>query len=404
MAKKVDKNAERVNRIYQHSKTDSRVQWEYINQKGYDFANDNQLTYDEKVALEEQGMPTFTINRIIPVVEMLNYYATASNPRCQAVGVEGSDSDVATVYSDIADYIWNNSAGDTLLSNAINDAVTKSLGYLLVTVDPDADRGMGEVIIQQPDPFDVFIDNKSRDILFRDAAYVLIRKILPKGHLIQQFPDSKRKIMAASSNTESYENYSEKAADIEQHEFQYKEMNSNNSIYSEKENELVEFFEMYEKEKIPYVNVFYKVPPDKKVIANIKKQAAKQTEDMRAEMMVAMKEKQVQMLEAVKQGKMLEERMQLELKKEMEMMENQLKSFAIEVENKLQEERIKKTYPNDWKIHLASRTHNSEIEIDSISENLFDIIIKAENNNQPKKELNQYLYNLYLEEWCMNTL
>lgn len=80
------------------------------------------------------------------------------------------------------------------------------------------------------------------------------------------------------------------------------------------------------------------------------------------------------------------------------------KIIKIDIENKLQEERIKKTYPNDWKIHLASRTHNSEIEIDSIPENLFDIIIKAENNNQPQNELNQYLYNLYLEEWCMNTL
>ena len=126
MAKRVDKTAERINRIYQHSKTDNRVQWEYINQKGFDFANDNQLTYAEKTALEEQGMPTFTINRIIPVVEMLNYYATASNPRWQAVGAEGSDTDVATVFSDIADYIWNNSNGDTLLSNAVNDSVTKS--------------------------------------------------------------------------------------------------------------------------------------------------------------------------------------------------------------------------------------------------------------------------------------
>ena len=92
-----------VNEIYQYSKTDSRIQWEYINQKGCDFANDNQLTADEKVALEEQGMPTFTINRIIPVVEMLNYYATAQTPRWQAVGAEGSDSDVATVFADIAD-------------------------------------------------------------------------------------------------------------------------------------------------------------------------------------------------------------------------------------------------------------------------------------------------------------
>ena len=225
MAKRKDKMAERVQEVFQYSKTDNRVQWEYINQKGCDFANDNQLSYDEKVALQEQGMPTFTINRIIPVVEMLNYYATAKSPRWQAVGSEGSDSDVASVFSDIADYIWNISDGDTILSNAINDSVTKSLGYLMVTVDPDADRGMGEVVLNQPDPFDIYVDNKSRDILFRDAAYILIRKILPKGHLVQLFPDSKRKIMAASSNESEYDNYTEKATDLEQKDFGYKYMN-----------------------------------------------------------------------------------------------------------------------------------------------------------------------------------
>tara|TARA_Y100000593_G_scaffold46424_1_gene88288 strand:- start:916 stop:3183 length:2268 start_codon:yes stop_codon:yes gene_type:complete len=341
MAKRKDKKAERVKEIYEYSKTDNRLQWEYINQKGYDFSNDNQLSHEEKVALEEQGMPTFTINRIIPVVEMLNYYATANTPRWQAVGAEGSDTDVATVYSDIADYIWHQSDGDTLLSNAINDCVTKSLGYLLVTVDPNADRGMGEVVIQQPDPFDVFVDNKSRDILFRDAAYILIRKILPKGHLINQFPDSKNKIMAASSNQDSYDNMSSKATDNEQHDFHYKEMDSNNAIYSEKENELVEFFECYEKEQKPFVNVFFRIPPDKKIIAKIKEQAEVETQKMQMEMMVAFKEQQVQMMDAVKQGKMIKERMELELQKAEEMMMKQLESFRIEVENRLQEEASK---------------------------------------------------------------
>ena len=46
MSKRKDKIAERVNEIYQYSKTDNRIQWEYINQKGYDFANHNQLSYD----------------------------------------------------------------------------------------------------------------------------------------------------------------------------------------------------------------------------------------------------------------------------------------------------------------------------------------------------------------------
>ena len=40
-----------------------------------------------------------------------------------------------------------------------------------------------------------------------------------------------------------YENYSEKAIDANQHDFHYKEVENNNTIYSEKENEVLEFFE-----------------------------------------------------------------------------------------------------------------------------------------------------------------
>ncbi len=341
MAKRKDKAAEKVKRIFEYSKTESRIQWEYINQKGFDFANDNQLSHEEKVSLEEQGMPTFTINRIIPVVEMLNFYATAKQPRWQAVGAEGSDSDVATVFSDIAGYVWSNSNGDSLYSNAVNDAVTKSVGYLMVTVDHDADRGMGEVVIKQPEPFDIYVDEKSRDILFRDAAYILIRKILPKGHLVQQFPDSKRKIMAASSNDNNYDNYSEKAIDSEQKDFHYKDMGSNNSIYSEEENQLIDFSELYEKEKVPFVNMFYKIPPDMKLVKEIKQKAAEEVKKMEAEMKVKLMEQQQQMQAAVQEGKMLPERFQLEMQKAQQMMQDQLKSFGIEIEHKLQEENSK---------------------------------------------------------------
>ena len=119
MAKRIDKNAQRIKDIFDLANSSSRIQWEYINQKGYDFAHDNQLTEDERIALEEQGMPTFTINRIMPVVEMLNFYATSSKPRWQAVGAEGSDIDVAALFSDVADYIWNRSDGATLIANLL---------------------------------------------------------------------------------------------------------------------------------------------------------------------------------------------------------------------------------------------------------------------------------------------
>ena len=78
---KIDKAVEKVQNLFNSAKTTHRTQWEHINQKGFDFANDNQISEGEKRALEEQGMPTFTINRIIPVVEMLNFYATTKTTR-----------------------------------------------------------------------------------------------------------------------------------------------------------------------------------------------------------------------------------------------------------------------------------------------------------------------------------
>ena len=55
-------------------------------------------------------------------------------------------------------------------------------------------------------------------------------------------------------------------------------------------------------------------------------------------MEVVFKEKSLRMQMAVEKGEMLPERMELELQKEKEMMANQLKSFEIEVTNRLQEE------------------------------------------------------------------
>ena len=111
--------AGRVKDLYINLNGASRQRWEKVNQQGHDFYLDNQLTQDESDTLERQGMPTFTINRITPIVEMLNFYATANNPRWQAVGVDGSDSDVAAVFSDMADYIWNLCDGNSLYSNTI---------------------------------------------------------------------------------------------------------------------------------------------------------------------------------------------------------------------------------------------------------------------------------------------
>ncbi len=258
MAKRKDKTADKVKQLYDSLNNSFREKWETNNQQGYDFYLDNQLSADEKKALEETGMPTFTINRVIPVVEMLNYYATASNPRWQAVGAEGSDSGIAAVFSDIADYIWNKSNGQALYSNVVNDAITKSVGYLLVTVDPNADQGLGEVIIQQPEPFDIYVDPKSRDPLFRDAAHVMIRKVFTRTQLLKTYPQFSAKIKRATGRYGEEIGYSKNATDSV--DIQFKDItegyDSDGGV-----DDMVELYELYEKVQVKYYNIFYQVLP-----------------------------------------------------------------------------------------------------------------------------------------------
>ena len=343
MATRIDKKAQRVKQIFEQANSASRVQWEYINQKGFDFSNDNQITDDERIALEEQGMPTFTINRIIPVVEMLNFYATANTPRWQAIGTEGSDTDAATVFSDIADYIWYISDGGTLYANAINDSITKSMGFLMVTVDPDADRGMGDVKITQPEPFDVWVDPKSRDLLFRDAGFIMCRKVLPRHHLMHLFPEAIAKIKKAGSDQNTEYVYSEKSKNNYRADFDYKDVDNSESVNPKdgSYDELLEYYEMYEKMKIAYMNVFYRVPPDQKTMNRIKEQVAVEIEELKTELTVKMKEQKLALDEQVKAGGMIPERMSLELKKAADQMKRQVDTLKQRRMSELQAEAAK---------------------------------------------------------------
>ncbi len=361
MAKK-NKKVDRIREIYNKSRNNTRAQWEYVNQKGFDFSNDNQLSEEERLNLESQGMPTFTINRITPVVEMLNFYATAQDPRWQAVGAEGSDVDAAAVFSDLADYIWYSSDGQSLYSNAINDCITKSIGYLMVTVDSNADQGMGEVVVENPDPFDLYVDPKSRDIMFRDAAYIMVRKILPKSHLMKLFPDNVRKIRNAATMHKNEDYYSEKSTGPLQKDFHYKDLNESESVDPEsgEHDQLIEHFELYEKIKVPYMNMFYRIPPEPEVMKTIQEQVQVKITEAQQEMQVQLMEQQQKMQAAVQQGEMLPERFELEMKKAQQMMAQQLETMQKEYVSQLQTEaskiESKVVSEKEYKILMESET------------------------------------------------
>ena len=203
------KKAETVRELWNKSATAERLKWRNINQRGYDFYLNDQLTSKERDDLKEAGMPDFIINRITPAIEIMKFFVTANNPRWQAVGAEGSDVDIAAVHADVASYCWYISNGKSLFSQVVQDAFTKGIGYMMVDVDADKDRGMGEVVFKRIEPFDVYIDPMSRDFLFRDAAYIIVKKDLPKHHLSSILPEYKNKIKNSSGSVNTSGSYTE---------------------------------------------------------------------------------------------------------------------------------------------------------------------------------------------------
>ena len=135
----------------------------------------------------------------------------------------------------------------------------------------------------------------------------------------------------------SYDSASSRALDEEQHDFYYDDTDILSVDPEEgKEDVVQEYFELYEKIKVPFVNVFYRVPPDKEQLNALNEQVQVRIQEMSAELEVQLAEQQAEMQQAVDNGQMLPERMELEMRKAQEQAAAQIESFQQEYTSQLQ--------------------------------------------------------------------
>jgi len=330
------KKAEQIKTLWDRANSASRIKWQTVAQKCYDFFLNDQLSKGEVDTLEESGMPTFVINRVTPVIEMMKFFVTAKNPRWQAVAAEGSDSDIAAVHADLADYCWHLSNGRSVYSQVAQDALVKGVGYFLIEVDPDMDRGLGEVVFKHIEPFNVYVDPMSRDFLFRDATYIMVKKDLSKSQLKELLPEFKNVINKVNGNSTISE-YSQRDTSLSP-TIQASDMGTHESWDTEgKEDEVVSYFECYSKIKVPFRNVFVKIPPSNKELEMIQAQVNEQMEQIAEEQQVLFLEQSQEIRDAVDRGEIIEERAQIELKKLTEQMEQQMQQVQQQMQSKLME-------------------------------------------------------------------
>ena len=317
MARTTNKQRAQVNKqLWERANSSHRQRWQTLSQKGFDFYLNEQLSRKEVDDLEESGMPTFIINRVTPIVEIMKYFVTANNPRWKAVGATGDDVDAAQVHSDIADYCWYLSNGKSLYSQVVLDSLTKGIGYFLIDVDKDADRGMGEVNFSRIDPYDVYVDPASRDFLLRDATFVIIRKNLSRSKLINMLPEHAAKIKKVSRSSEIV-SYSGRDTE-ESFSIQPEDITMGVNLDAE-DDVIIAYYETYSKKKFAYRNVFIRVKPSPAALDNIQEEVGRQIEDFQKEIEESLIEKELQLTQAVEAGEMVPERMELEMERAKEM-------------------------------------------------------------------------------------
>ena len=324
-----EKLAKENRELFINSKTGSYVQWRTTQQKAYDFAHCDQLTSKELSDLTSAGMPTFIVDKISGSVDVLIYFLTANNPGIYVVGREGSDTDLASVHDALVEYCWDLSLGKSLHGQILRNSLTKSVGYWFVTIDPNADRGMGEVVLRSLNPWDVYVDPASTDILYRDAGYILIKKDFTRRQLKNKLPQFASKINKASGNDEHSTGYSDRdttqSASIQPADI--------TTSVDNRESDWIDYYERYEKYKAKFVTVTARTEPSQVEIDEIKKKVQTEVAFFEKKLVKELESQAIQLRDAFSRETISKERMNFELQKLQEDAKKAVKDYQVQVTN-----------------------------------------------------------------------
>lgn len=151
-----------------------RQNWDRIAAECERFRAGYQWTREQINELKRKKKAPIVVNLQNPAVEQLKSLLTSNAPRFNSIPREGSDSDTARMFSEIMGYLWQRNRCNVKLKDTVDDYSVKGLGYMTAYWDPYEDFGKGEIIIEDVDPYNVYVDPKSKKRDFSDARHILI--------------------------------------------------------------------------------------------------------------------------------------------------------------------------------------------------------------------------------------
>lgn len=272
----------------------ARVPWANESKEAEDFALGNQWTKKQIEELKKRRQSAVVINVIHPAVDQAIALLTTNKPRFSSTGREDSDTKTGKVFGELMSYIWDNSTGNTELKTTIYDAYVKSQGYLLAYIDPYADFGKGDICLKSIDPYDVFVDPNSKDKFYRDAANIIISKILTKEEAERMYPEVD--MAEAEEKDDSRQPSGTKDNPL-----------SHSGVYKDNTHKRYELIDRYYKKKIVYVHVYdpsselEKVLTDEEFKEFVQKPAAVRIQEGQPPVFITREDKVQQMMQLAEQ-------------------------------------------------------------------------------------------------------
>jgi len=184
-------------RLMKQYDTSDRENWVTNALEDDQFRNGVQWKNQHIVELERRLQVPIVVNVIQPAIDQGISMLTANNPSFQATAREDSDVDTANLYSDIMSWIWYISDGNVELKQVIDDMYVRGMGAMIVYIDPNADKGAGEVMVKAINPLDLRLPPSCQNRFARDAESIIIPTVESRANLILRHPDKQAEIDAA---------------------------------------------------------------------------------------------------------------------------------------------------------------------------------------------------------------
>ncbi|MBU46213.1 MAG: hypothetical protein CMD28_02180 [Flavobacteriales bacterium] len=243
----------------------AKTEWAKQAAEDSEFRAGVQWTKTQVETLKSRNQAPVVVNVIHSAVEQAKALLTTNKPRFQATGREDSDVKTGRVLSDLMEYIWDTSNGNTVLKQTIDDYYVKGMGCIMAYPDMNGDFGKGEVCLKSVDPMDVYIDPSSRDPFCQDANHIIIAKKTMQSQLLLKYPDYEEQIKKADQ-TSVLSNYPT-SRDNSEYNQQVGPYNKGTTMNARDEDRELEVMERFTKVKMPMIRVYDPYEPRERVLS-----------------------------------------------------------------------------------------------------------------------------------------